>query len=499
MGELEAGDEVLGRNGEPVRIMKATEWQHDRDCFDVKMADGEVVTSSDGHLWLARPIRDPALERVWTTGEMYEDGRDFEIPLALTESWTPIASITPTASVAVRCIAVDSEDRLFLAGMGGHVTHNTHLYTTPELHNAYDTLTRNLVKRRGSAGTFFIETTTMYSIGSDSVAERNYELVDAIRSGKFKGRVRALYDHQYSDITPDELGDADRVREALTESYGDSLAWNDLDSMVDQIMDPRNKDITASFRYWFNARFASESAFIAPWSWEACGPKGWDEDNLAPRELRPGDQIVLGFDGSRGRKRGIADATALMGCRVSDGFMFPIEIWEQPLNYHKQEPWMVPIAEVDATVRATFKKYKVIAFFCDPAYWTPTIADWEARYGSKLPVKATAARPLEFWTGGSGNVKKMVDTLGKFEDAILDRELRHSGDLVPYGEIFTQHVLNARRRQVTQGVTIGKETANSSKHIDACIAAAIAWSARLAAVAAGYGTKPKPRIAVKLR
>ena len=103
MGELEAGDEVLGRNGEPVRIMKATEWQHDRDCFDVKMADGEVVTSSDGHLWLARPIRDPALERVWTTGEMYEDGRDFEIPLALTESWTPIASITPTASVAVRC------------------------------------------------------------------------------------------------------------------------------------------------------------------------------------------------------------------------------------------------------------------------------------------------------------------------------------------------------------------------------------------------------------
>lgn len=374
----------------------------------------------------------------------------------------------------------------------------THLYKTPELHNAYSTLSRNLVKRRGSAGTWCLETSTMFAQGEDSVAEQTYGLIQDIKSKKYKGRIRQLFDHRYSDITPEELDDPERVREALIEAYAEGLGWNDLESMVDQIMDPR-ADITASFRYWFNSPFTVESAWIAPWSWNGCGPAGWGDDFPKPKEIRRGDQIVLGFDGSRGRQRGVADATALIACRISDGFMFPIEIWEQPMNYHKDEPWQVPIAEVDAAVRKVFKNYKVIAFFCDPAYWTPTIADWEARYGDKLPVKASTAHPLEFWVGGSGNAKRTVDMLAKFEDAVLDREIQHAGDLVDYGETLNQHIYNARRAEVTQGITIRKETANSPKKIDAAMAAAICWAARLAAVAAGYGTKPKPRIAVKLR
>ena len=508
MGDLELGDEVIGADLKPTRVIKATEPQHDRKCFEFRFSAGDCITASDGHLW-ATWANDEPLPRIRTSQDIFDypgsvsiprAGEGFSLEESLTRSaWEPIVAVRPIASVPVRCIAVDNVDHLFLAGPRGRVTHNTHLWKTPELHNAYATLKRNLAKRRKSAGgTFLIETTTMFAPGENSVAEQTFDLVDTIEAGKYKGRIRQLVDWRYSDITPEELDDIDRVREALIESYGETLAWNDLDGMLDLIMDTRST-IASSFRYYFNNKLAADSVWIAPWSWEACGPKGWDEDHPPPAQLSPRDQIVLGFDGSRGRKRGIADATALIACRVSDGYLFPIEVWEQPLNYHKDEPWMVPVHEVDAAVRATFKKYKVIGFWCDPAYWTPTIADWEARYGDKLLVKASSAHPCEYWTSGSGNVKKMVDMLSKFEDAVIDRELKHSGDLVPYGAILNQHIFNAHRRVVTQGVTIGKETANSNRKIDSAVAAAIAWSARLAAVAAGYGTKPKPRIAVKLR
>ena len=49
---------------------------------------------------------------------------------------------------------------------------------------------------------------------------------------------------------------------------------------------------------------------------------------VADREV-----ITLGFDGSRSRARGVTDATALIGCRVSDGHLFeplPHCVWEQP-------------------------------------------------------------------------------------------------------------------------------------------------------------------------
>ncbi|MFD0034842.1 hypothetical protein ACFVJK_42855 [Streptomyces sp. NPDC127172] len=48
------------------------------------------------------------------------------------------------------------------------------------------------------------------------------------------------------------------------------------------------------------------------------------------REVQPGDRIVLGFDGSRKRARGVTDATALFGYRLSDGHLFTIGVWEQP-------------------------------------------------------------------------------------------------------------------------------------------------------------------------
>ena len=81
-----------------------------------------------------------------------------------------------------------------------------------------------------------------------------------------------------------------------------------------------------------------------------------------------GEEITLGFDGSRKRIRGTTDATALIGCRVSDGHLFEIKVWEQP-DGPAGEDWEVPITDVDNQVKQAFEDYKVIGMFADPAKW----------------------------------------------------------------------------------------------------------------------------------
>jgi hypothetical protein len=52
MGALQVGDEVLGSDGRPVRVVKATPVQTDRLCYRVTFRDGTSVIASDGHQWL---------------------------------------------------------------------------------------------------------------------------------------------------------------------------------------------------------------------------------------------------------------------------------------------------------------------------------------------------------------------------------------------------------------------------------------------------------------
>ncbi|QAU06895.1 terminase [Gordonia phage Aphelion] len=377
----------------------------------------------------------------------------------------------------------------------------THLWKTPELQNLYKVIDRNLQKRRGTAGTFMLETSTMFGQGEGSVAEQAYEAIQTIREGKFKGRIRQLFDHRYGHIDPDDLGDPDKVREALVDSYDEALGWNDLESMIDQVMDLRSgSDVTATYRYWFNDKFAVEAAFLAPWEWDAIGPKAFNDDKddedyfPTPAAVKPGDVIVLGFDGSRKRTRGITDSTALVAIRVRDGVCFPIRIWEQPPDYHGADGWEAPVAEVDAMVRHAFKTYRVVAFYADPAYWTPTIADWEAKYGHSLPVKASQQHPIERWMTGSSIAKRTVEMIDKFEEAVLNKEMYHFDD-----PQLTSHILNCRRKESNAGRQLGKETPNSPKKIDAAIALILAWQARLDAVAKGVGMAPPKRVAYRLR
>jgi hypothetical protein len=340
----------------------------------------------------------------------------------------------------------------------------THLYTTPELRAMYATVARNLRKRKRTAETWFLETTTMFGAGEQSIAQATYELAGKILEGRTR-RARLLFDHRWGEC--EDLTDEKALRAAIADAYGDALDWNDVDGIVDEFYEPRAKEAD-SRRYFLNAPGTVGDAWIAGYEWE--------DRRDGNKQVAPRDVITLGFDGSRRRSRKITDATALIGCRVADGHVFQIQVWEQPDG---QDDWQVPTDEVDAEVREAFKVYVVVGFYADPAKWESYIAKWEARYGKQLKVKATRDHPIEWWMVG-GRATLTVRALEQFQSAVIDDEMTHDGSAA-----LTRHVLHARERHGNRGLQIAKENPDSPRKIDAAVAAVLAWTARVDALAAG--------------
>lgn len=348
------------------------------------------------------------------------------------------------------------------------VLDETHLYVTRELKRMYDTVRRNLAKRK-AAEPWSLETSTMYLPGEKSVAEETHDYAKLIREGKAKTQ-RLLFDHREADADID-LGDEEQVRAGIREAYGPFADVMDVDRILAEFYDPRN-DTQDSRRYYFNQPTSSKDAWISSPEWMACGDS---------KEVTKGEQITLGFDGSRKRTRGLTDATALIGCRVSDGHLFEIRIWEQPEG-PAGEGWEVPITEVDYEVRQAFEKYKVVGMFADPAKWESYIAQWEADFGKNLKVKSTVNHPIEWWMTGNRSYL-VVRALEQFQNAVIDKELTHTG------QALTRHVLNSRRRLGRSGMSIAKEHPESPNKIDAAVAAVLAYQARLQALSKGEATK----------
>ncbi len=335
----------------------------------------------------------------------------------------------------------------------------------------YAVVTRNLRKRKKIAGTWYLETTTMFAAAEESIAEATYILAGQILEGKTK-RQRLLFDHRWGEC--EDLTDEAALRAAITEAFGEAMAWNDLDGIVDEFYDPRAAPAD-SRRYFLNAPSNAGDAWLTQPEW-------------APRfELKlvaDAEAITLGFDGSRSRSRGVTDATALIACRVSDGHIFeplPTSVWEQPTGAAGKD-WQVPVAEVDRAVAACFERYNVVGFFADPAKWESYIAAWEATYGARLKVKASKNNPIGWWFTG-GRLTYIVRAIEHLHSAVIDGEMTHDGAYA-----LTRHVLNARRRPTRSGLIIAKPHPDSPQKIDAAVAAVLAYEARLAAVSAGVAT-----------
>lgn len=300
--------------------------------------------------------------------------------------------------------------------------------------------------------------------GEDSVAERAWDAYQAVLAGQAVD-VGMLYDaleapadtpvSEIPSFKEDPEGHAaglEKLREGLIIARGDST-WLDIDTIIESILDTRNP-ITESRRKFLNQINAAEDAWIAPTEWDAC---------YKPITLHPGERITLGFDGSKSN-----DRTALVACRIEDGALFPLKVWN-PEKYPGEE---VPREDVDAMVHWAFAKYDVVAFRADVKEFEAYVDSWGQRYKKKLLVNASPNNPVAF--DMRGNQKRFALDCERFLDAVLERELCHDGSAV-----LRQHVLNAHRHPTTyEAITIRKASKDSSRKIDAAVCAVLAYGAR---------------------
>lgn len=350
------------------------------------------------------------------------------------------------------------------------------------------TLRTNCSKNGGRT----LESPNAFIPGEGSVAEESAAAAAAQERSDRATKRNILVDHREAPADTD-LWDRDSLILGLRYAYGDSSGHPDgcvihepacepghvdLEALVDRIWDPAT-DVQVARSDFLNQITHASDAFLSRPEWNKCSTHVVDDE---PRSLVKGDVITLGFDGSRKRSRGVTDATALVACRVSDGFVSPLGVWEQP-DGPAGEGWRIPVDEVDARVREAFETFTVVGFYADPAKWEGFVAQWEARYGARLKVKATRANPIEWWMTG-GRAALITQALDRFFNAVVDGELVHDGNAT-----LTRHVTNARRRAKSSGYQIYKEHPDSANKIDAAIAAVLAWQARLDAVAAGLGVK----------
>jgi hypothetical protein len=346
------------------------------------------------------------------------------------------------------------------------VEDETHLWTDSNGGADLDRVNRRNVGKIPGGTARVLETTNAHAAGEQSVAERSFEAWRLMVEGKSRGSA-LLYDCR--EAPPEiDLADEAELLAGLACAYGDSV-WVDLERIRDEVWDP-GTPVEDSRRFYMNQIAASHDAWIAEHEWRRCLD--------ASKVVADRSMITLGFDGSRKRAKGVTDATALIGCRLSDGHLFEIGVWEHPPGPAGND-WEVPVTEVDAAVHHAFNRYQVVGFYADPARWEGFVAQWEAQYARRLKVKASPSHPMEWWMTG-GRITQVVRALDKFHGAVIDAELTHSGEYA-----LTRHVLNCRRRVTRVGLTVAKEHPDSAKKIDAAVAAVLAYQARLDAIAAG--------------
>ena len=135
MGEVAAGARLLDENGDRCRVRRVFDVLEGRPCFKVDFSDGEHIIADAEHLWLTRDgwERDNDTDgSIRTTAQLASS--TFKIGHVWNHSIDDyvrghqrryVTSVVAVESVPVRCIAVDSPSRLYLAGPGLIPTHNT--------------------------------------------------------------------------------------------------------------------------------------------------------------------------------------------------------------------------------------------------------------------------------------------------------------------------------------------------------------------------------------
>jgi hypothetical protein len=370
-------------------------------------------------------------------------------------------------------------------------------------HEMNAVISRNATKSKGGTARR-LAITNAYEPSQDSVAQRRRETWEDQEAG-LTAKTGIMYDSLEAPpdatmrppkirnaagkmVEPSEQAIRDHLAAIIRGVRGDAW-WLDIDGLVNAILDKENP-VSRSRRFWFNQIVASEDAWLDPAAiMKAIDPvvaenraAGGDDLKVGWRHVMPDEKIVMFFDGSKSD-----DATALVGCRVEDGYTFMIGVWQKP-NGERGKTWLVPRGAVDQRVREAFDTFKIVGFWADPShalddddssrYWDALIDEWHRTYKDGLECWATKsglsthsvmfdlASPerQRLFVGAAEEFVEMMETKDDIEE--------YAPQIMIDGHpAMISHMKNARRYPGKYGISLMKDNRESSRKIDLAVAA----------------------------
>jgi hypothetical protein len=340
-------------------------------------------------------------------------------------------------------------------------------------HDMAGVMEGNAAKRDTDSPARILDICNAYRPGEDSVGERVREAWEATQGNRDADdeteRPRhvdfgLLYDSL--EAPPEAPLTAEAAPEVVEAVRGDAVWLDARGRILKSILNPANAP-SESRRKWYNQVTAAEDAWLTPQQWDAL--------RRPDLSVEPGEEVVLFLDCSK-----TDDATALVGCRVSDGHVFTLGMWQRPpaARGEAAKSWLAPREKVDAAITAACERWTVVAFFGDPShvlddesltrYWDGLFDTWHRRLKSRLRVWAKpgkdAGHAVMFDMALIENQKRFVEALGIVEADVEAQDLTHDGDAR-----LRAHVLNARRQPTRAGMSIAKEHRESRKKIDLAV------------------------------
>lgn len=375
---------------------------------------------------------------------------------------------------------------------------------------------RNIAKAKGGAART-LAITNAYEPAEESVARQDrmaYELQAsgrAIDTGVLYDTVEAPKDARLRPLFPDEREDAVRlgtkaiptaVKDRLTKLYIQRVLeavrggawWLDIPNLTSEILSPANK-VSEMRRFYYNQITANEDSWVHPAAVDAAISEMAKELRLkAPADAQkqleagwlvaPDEPIVAFFDGSKSD-----DSTAIVGCRISDGYCFLIGVWQKPSG-ERGKRWLAPRMAVDARVQMMFTRFNVVAFWGDPShtkdetdessYWMPMFDKWMQEHRAKLdpkfwPVKSGLnAHAINFDMTGAERQKVFIAAA---EQTVTD--FQNFNDIEEFAPLFeidghpalVAHLKNAIAHPDPRGwgTSMSKDARDSPRKIDAAV------------------------------
>ncbi|MDS2171619.1 terminase large subunit [Nesterenkonia sp. CL21] len=319
----------------------------------------------------------------------------------------------------------------------------------------WDTVFDNVGKTYGSR---IMQITNAYAPGQDSVAETIRTEQEKVWAG-LASPSGWLY--MSREAHPEAPLDPEWVPFIMERIIGD--AWwqrRNIKSLVTRVLDG-SRPPSRTRRMYYNQIVTSESQFFTPDEWDGAKDPGAIGDL---RDLRRGDEIVLGFDGSK-----TDDATALVAIRIKDKLIVPVLVEQKPEG-PQGEHWHVDQDAFDEAVAMCFAEYTVKAFYADVNLWESYIAKWSELYGEQLEVSDTSMSKVAFDMRQSK--EKISRLFEAYRQAIRDKTLKHNGD-----PVLRVHALNAQMGHNGKGLIARKEKRGSPRKIDCMVASYVAFAA----------------------